>query len=221
MNKIGIATLACIAVAILILPGTVSAWGWTTHRGVTSYAAYYGQHDTSDAKNYWNVVRDYSTTPDTWGESPYYHGYNTFWSYGGAPDRCEHYAYIARSCALPEQKAQYLGYSLHYMEDVGNPYHTVFWTNLYAEKHDAYESWVDNNFWSGENYYVPAYYGAIYSNSYASVSDPSDGVVSLAGISNGYISYVDTEAEWQDNGWATYNCVWYTSSYSAELIDWI
>jgi hypothetical protein len=45
----------------------------------------------------------------------------------------------------------YLGYASHYLEDVGNPWHTSANIVQQLDTHGPYETWVENNWTSGHN----------------------------------------------------------------------
>ncbi len=46
----------------------------------------------------------------------------------------------------------YLGYALHYLADVGNPYHTSANIVSQLKGHENYEKWIENNWTSGRNF---------------------------------------------------------------------
>jgi hypothetical protein len=75
----------------------------------------------------------------------------------------------------------YLGYASHYMQDVGNPWHTSANIVQQLDTHGPYETWVGNNWTSGHNF------KSIVENDwyYYSISDPKASVVALAKWSNG------------------------------------
>ncbi|MCD4792687.1 MAG: hypothetical protein K8R54_05615 [Bacteroidales bacterium] len=87
----------------------------------------------------------------------------------------------------------YLGYASHYLQDVGNPWHTSSNIVQQLETHIGYEEWVDNNWSEGHNF------EDIVNNDwyYYSVSDPDATVRSLAKWSNSknstvYDAYVNS-----------------------------
>jgi hypothetical protein len=148
---------------------------------------------------------------------PYNHGYippHTVWTvspsgvltpvlipeYCIAPENAMTYASTARANYLAHNydgAFQNLGYSSHFLSDVGNPYHTTLSTVLAKPLHDAYEDYVAN-YWS-----VPVAGGQSHSFEYyamnagrITITDPESATKQLAIDSN------------QDADTLTFLCFW-------------
>lgn len=64
----------------------------------------------------------------------------------------------------------YLGYALHYLADVGNPWHTNADIVSQATSHGNYETWVKNNWTTGWNFSAD-FYNESASYSYSDIRD--------------------------------------------------
>ena len=76
---------------------------------------------------YAGIARDHADDPDDWSDSEiwqsYHHYYNPNTHTGYAPSNCEYYANIAKTNYGDSQLTTAytnLGYSSHYLQDVGN-----------------------------------------------------------------------------------------------------
>ncbi|MDI6719122.1 MAG: hypothetical protein QMD46_05875 [Methanomicrobiales archaeon] len=87
-----------------------------------------------------------------------------------------------------------IGKGLHYIEDLGCPYHT---TGAYLLQHDAYESWVQSH-WT-----ELGLDSAIDVTSHFVVTDPAASAIALAEVSHQVLPYInwtiDTDPDWQDD----------------------
>ncbi|AGF96401.1 phospholipase C/P1 nuclease family protein [Methanosarcina mazei] len=98
--------------------------------------------------------------PDTWNSGfwqSYNHYYDPVLNTGYAPTNCANRANIAKDYYNSGQYTsayQHLGYSSHYMADLGNPMHTGKESEQYLNQwvHTSYESYVANNWNTGYNY---------------------------------------------------------------------
>ncbi len=163
--------------------------------GVSSTYATYA-HDAADDPDSWPSV-----LPPTWLEwlntfiqivcHSYDHYYNPVLGTGNAPAQCENYANIAKN--YYDQSLMYnaymnLGYSSHFLTDVGNPLHTGMEIEqaLNSWVHAEYEDYVGEN-WdqgNGEGYNFKS---VIQNNGYYyTITDPSSSTQSLAGYAKNY-----------------------------------
>jgi hypothetical protein len=100
-----------------------------------------------------------------------------------------------------------IGKSLHYIEDLGCPFHT---TGGSLPQHVAYEDWVGNN-WSTLDLD-----SAIQVNSYYVVDNPAEDAKLFAQYSNQFLSYFDWEIN-NDPNWQTNpDMIYYTQVLNAE-----
>jgi len=86
---------------------------------------------------------------------------------------------------------------MHFMSDMSCPYHAT--VPIYLADHQAYETYVGNNWRSGKNYYSDPYNDGYYYQ----ISDVSDSAGNPASTVNGYLSEIttimNTYANWQNN----------------------
>lgn len=88
---------------------------------------------------------------DYYSSRTYLHLYDPVHKYGGAPLQCLRYATLAKDAFNIENVMdgyKYLGWSSHYLEDVGTPVHTDMDVINQIKFHLAYEDWV-NLHWEG------------------------------------------------------------------------
>jgi hypothetical protein len=150
--------------------------------------AYLAAKKCGISDTYANVSRDYSGVPDGW-DTGFWQSYNHYWNpalnQGYAPLNCAKFVNDARSYHRSSQLTnayKNLGYSTHYMSDLGNPMHTGKEANQTLNKnlHYAYENYVTSNWNSGykyENKYSSA-------TSYYVITDPMQSSKNLAIYSN-------------------------------------
>ena len=129
----------------------------------------------------------------------YEHYYNPNWpGVGGAPENTATYANLAKQNVPGDWyfAAWYLGWSSHFMTDVGNPMHTggeanqaydyYFHPPQYPNMHDAYEMYVAGN-WNPGDGYGYNYKSYVTNNwDYVPVSDPAQATRDMASFSNQY-----------------------------------
>ncbi len=137
---------------------------------------------------YWQTLYAEANTPDTWfryiGDHFWYVSYN----FGDGPSKARKYANDARyylRIGYPSEGYKRLSWSIHYMSDLANPWHTVL---LYGQAyHTTYENYVSNNWNSGHNFNrtIQEYSGGPKNIIYPEVSAKE-----LAKYSNKYINYL-------------------------------
>jgi hypothetical protein len=185
-------------------------WGWTAHDKTTYICAkQWGLSDTranymSGASHLPDVYDNEGTVP---GTQNWRHGWvqlvNGVWVWGSADAWCNanirgsgynsKSAYYYYGVGNRNQGDWYLGYASHYLEDVGNPWHTSANIVQQLATHGSYETWVENNWTSGWN--LSASVANDYS--YYAVSDPAASTRNLAIYSNSrnttiYNAYVNS-----------------------------
>ncbi|MFO7966951.1 MAG: hypothetical protein R6U44_05070 [Archaeoglobaceae archaeon] len=146
-------------------------WYGSTHRSIAYISCIkWGEDD------YAGVARDYADDPDQWAQIPPPPGYpdwwwdfimQVIWSWthyynpdtwtGGAPGECDYYADEAKdyySSGSYYSAFKNLGYSSHFLTDVGQPLHTGLesWQALYRSVHFDYEEYVMENWETGYNF---------------------------------------------------------------------
>lgn len=141
---------------------------------------------------YAGIARDHADDPDDWSDSEiwqsYHHYYNPNTHTGYAPSNCEYYANIAKTNYGDSQLTTAytnLGYSSHYLQDVGNPLHTGYEVEQGMDKwiHYDYEDYVEANWDSGYNFKSIVENN----NNYYTITDPEQATKDLAGYSNTYL----------------------------------
>lgn len=122
----------------------------------------------------------------------YEHYFNPVFGWGDAPSYTATYANLAKQNVPVNwyNAAVYLGWSSHFIEDVGNPMHTGGEANQaydyfyhppgYPNMHDAYEGYVGSNWVGGYNFksYVTN------NNNYITVTNPDLSTRAAASYSN-------------------------------------
>ena len=173
-------------------------WGGSpTHERVSYWAA------QKCVFPYPSTVASNAPVPDSWYEwAPYpfdqlfrslSHYYNPYTGIGGAPQKTRDYvnaakSYYALGSSYYPQAATYLGYSSHFLEDVGNPMHTGYeyqqilnqWT------HSNYENHVNSRWYSGFESLIANNYN------YFWYTDWRQGTIDLSAYSNGYLDSLYT-----------------------------
>jgi len=207
-------------------------WVATPHKDMAYIAATKAGVGTVYATYAKNAADD----PDEWSNSEIWqslsHYYDPLTLTGLAPYNCNAYAQTAKSeYNVPNFFNAYtnLGYSLHYMSDLGNPLHT----GLEAQQalnpnhwvHNNYESYVNSNWASGYNFKSVIEDN----NAWYSVTNPSTSAKNLASHSNSHINtlyadifyYPDT---WQTNpevAAITEHVLLYTAKYNIGLVKYV
>ncbi|WP_305066173.1 hypothetical protein [Methanoculleus sp.] len=139
------------------------------------------------------ILNETAADPDDWGDASLNH-----YSITGAPDQAERYANLARDYLhdddLSNDDLGYtcLAYSLHFMTDMSQPFH---YAPVYLANHQAYESYVHNNWTSGKNYRSDVELNWYYYY----ISDVSDSAGSLASASYQYMNYIRSTMDQYSN----------------------
>ncbi|MBI2059585.1 MAG: hypothetical protein HYT87_07420 [Nitrospirae bacterium] len=82
-----------------------------------------------------------------------------------------------------------LGRGIHYLEDIGMPYHVVLWENLdFLHGHSAYESWADGQ-WDALQLASWVRDGTQFSSE-IKITDPANLVIEMARISRPYLDRI-------------------------------
>lgn len=171
------------------------------------------------ASAYSTILYNNAGVPDTWGYS-----YNHY-AISGAPDQVASWANQARplirSGSNPSLGYTYLAYSMHFMSDMSQPFHTA---PVYLLKHAAYESYVDNNWNSGSIRYVDSING---NNYYYYITNPATSASNLASYSNQYQAYIVSamdSANWGTNPTLisdTRDCLVQGERYDMGLVNYV
>jgi hypothetical protein len=152
--------------------------------------------------------------------------WNHYYS-SGAADEAESYADLAQSewNSDPPQALNDLAYSMHFMADMSQPFH--YWFAQGLPQHAAYESFVGDNWHSGEEFYTTVA-GDGY---YYYISDVSDAASYLAWKSHyeqnqyDYINNaIQTDPNWQSDPTLiqyTEECLIDGERYQMGLVDYV
>lgn len=176
LHSIAIFLVASVFMLLALTP-TASAWGGSTHTWMTGSMA----TCVPIGNPYYTILTQNAPVPDYsyFGQyGPYDHAYFPTNGYGGAAIWARQYTNTAKywyQNGRQDLAFQYLGWATHYTEDVSNFAHT---TTLGIVLHNAYESYVDNNWVSGQYYCQSCSNGAVIS------SDPGNLVVYSASNAN-------------------------------------
>jgi hypothetical protein len=176
-------------------------WNGDTHKSISYYSCQreLGKQGYSDDDTikYAKICQNYADDPDTWQYdniylTSYNHGYLLDYKIGigAAPDNCLIYANQAKDhyrSANLIGAFESLGYSSHFMEDLGNPMHTgngfdqYVWKNLRLDIHKIYEDYVNENWTADSAYYFEQY--ALNENNRYTINSPRDSAIELASTS--------------------------------------
>jgi hypothetical protein len=116
------------------------------------------------------------------------------------PDSCEYFMDQARTNFIQyDVDSAYVGTGkgLHYIEDLGCPFHTTGMLNYYPQYylHDPYEQWVSNNWGQLES--------ATAVDTYYIIDDPSEDAKLLANFSHQYFlpicDIMNNDPDWQNS----------------------
>jgi beta propeller repeat protein len=188
----------------------VVRWGPSPHADIIEQACKEMGFDES------HIARDMANVPDKWAESialppPFNllnepvrevfhsvtHYYNPELKIGFAPMAANSWANNARIAYRDygdhEKSAEALGYSSHFLTDVGNPMHTgmefeQFWDRKIkgCDVHTEYENWTTNNWRTGSQFYNTV---AVNGNFYR-MNNPQRTTINVARYSHGYLGFV-------------------------------
>ena len=172
-----------------------------THKRISYWAAYKESFPQPD------TVSNNAPVPDSWYDTiidpfkaivhSWYHYYDPVYGNGGAPGRTLAYVTYAHSYYQSNDytdAAINLGYSSHFIEDVGNPMHTGRESDQISNPwvHSNYEGYVGNNWYNRSK-------GASFedvvqnNNNYYWTTDWSQGTMNLATYSHGYVDTIYTK----------------------------
>ncbi|MFA5396299.1 MAG: hypothetical protein WC346_09860 [Methanogenium sp.] len=189
-----------------------------------------------DAGNYWglsssqkDILRNSATDPDhEFIDGPDWGPVNSFDHYRlipiwNAPDVCEKLALEAIDYINNNNDAEgyeKLSHSLHFMSDMGVPYHDLPTELL---RHADYEVYVQSNWDSDHNY------ESIMNNfgSYYYITDVQSSAYNLNAVTSGYKSYISDamgSPGWGDDPTVvsyTENCIGYTTGYNRGLVKYV
>ena len=179
--------------------------GTPSHARISYWAAYKESFPQPD------IVSANAPVPDTWYDSiwdpfkaivhSWYHYYDPALGTGGAPGQTLAYITYAKSYYKSGnyyQAAVNLGYSSHFLEDVGNPMHTGRELDQISNPwvHSNYENYVLNRWYSSNFEYV------VQNNyNYYWYTDWSQGTMNLASYSHGYLDTIYTKVYNKGQNW--------------------
>jgi len=156
---------------------------------------------------YANIAKNSADDPDSWDSGfwqSYNHYYNPNLGTGNAPANANTYAGFAKtnySSGSYNTAFTNLGYSSHYLSDVGNPLHTGLELDQILNQwvHYDYESYVSGNWTTGYNFK-----SVIDNNNYYyAITDPAQATRNLASSSNSDINTLFTAIYYHPNTWRT------------------
>ncbi len=173
-------------------------WSWEPHSDLA---------ETAGAKmgvpsEYCQILSAEANTPDSWIRYPGDHFWYVSIRMGDGPFWTKYYANEAREYLKKSNPSEEdiqegykrLSWSMHYMSDLANPWHT---TLLYGQAyHFTYEDYVSDNWNSGHDFNKTIqddWY-------YYSITDPEASAKNMAGLSNQYMEYLVTEIR-SDPNW--------------------
>ena len=199
----------------------------------STYATY--AHNAADDPDSWPTV--WPPTGLEWLDNfiqtichSYDHYYNPLLRIGNAPSQCENYADTAMNWY--DQSSMYnaytnLGYSSHFLTDVGNPFHTGMELDQAQNPwvHFDYEEYVYDNWAQGYNYM------SVFENNgyYYTITSPSSSTKSLAGYAKQYdetlyylvYNHRYTFGTDSDVKSITENCLLDTAKYTLGLVKYV
>ncbi len=148
---------------------------------------------------------------------------------GFAPAQCNNYGSTAKTAYHSDLYTAFtnLGYSSHFLSDVGNPMHTGYedYQALFQWTHSAYEGYVYSNWNSGHNFKQIL----LQTNYYYPTSDLNAQTASLAGYSRGQLDTLwwevyNSNGQIQDNVNVlsiTDNCLYQTEMRVLGLVRYV
>jgi len=197
-------------------------WGYDPHTDIAKRA---GEEMFLSSTNC-QILHEYADDPDYWGQPFYDHCWFILTQSGGAPYWTKYYADQARGLIKnwgDEQNGfRKLAYSMHYMTDLSNPTHTEP-SGRSLILHDHYETYLNNNWMSGWEYYNWVQQHPYY---YYEIINPEASAKYEALLANGYMEHLwwhyclgnfDTDTSVRDD---TRQLLRYTVAYDMGLIDY-
>lgn len=182
---------------------------------------------------YAGIAKDASTEPDDWDDGFWqslHHYYDPLTHTGLGAYNCGAYADIAKNkYDIPYFIDAYknLGYSSHYMSDLGNPLHTGLEAQQYLTQwvHFDYETYVSSNWDNGYNFKSIVEDN----NVYYAITDPEQSAKDLAENSNSYIYTLYAEIFYNPETWEedpdvkviTENVLRTTAKYNLGLVKYV
>lgn len=185
-----------------------------------TYIAYYSALNVGVPESYAAIIRDNAPKPDDIDGyiNKYRHFYNG--GYGGTADywTAKYTTDAINSFNSGNYTGGYanIGLASHYINDVGNPYHTTL-DPLYLTNHGKYEGFVRDN-WTAWNLN-----GLVSSSSPITITDPAQSTRDLAAYSSTKLAELDTAVS--NNDFAkiktlTVFLISNTASYEKGLINY-
>jgi len=206
--------------------GNVILWNANSHSDLARTAGI-----KMDIPSQYNqVLYDNANIPDSW---PRYVG-DHYWfvnknpPYGDGPFQANQYATKAKNNITinPITGYTYAAYSLHYMSDLSNPFHTS--SSLIALfYHSRYEKYVSDNWNSGDNFNRTIQ--DVNSAARIEITDPESNAKDLAALNNKYLNYILYTMRSNPTGWKsdpililyTKNALTNGIKYDMGLVDYI
>lgn len=179
---------------------------------------------------YSQILYDNANTPDTrpryWGD--HYWFVNNFPPYGDGPYYTRLFANAAKDKITinPIAGYTYAAYSLHYMSDLSNPFHTSS-SIIALFYHGSYETYVSDNWNSGYNFNQTIQ--DVNNTTRIVITDPEINAKDLAARTNPYLNYLVYKMRSDPTGWKddarvisyTRKALTYGIKYDMGLVDYI
>ncbi len=205
-------------------------WAGTPgHRNITYWAVYQSVSSQNPLRNYADSAADSSLAPDEWIHLPVDHYYNPDTGLGGAPTYADQYATLARGNYFYldySHTSNNLGYSSHFLTDVGNPLHTGKEADQVSHPwvHDAYEGYVSQNWYDFNSWLIDNNYN--YKWNWA--GGPIQSTKEVATSSHRFVDTLYSKiyynpSTFQNDSWIreiTRVCLSQTSKYTNGLVDY-
>jgi|GEM_PF-832411 len=173
-------------------------WNANTHSDLARTAGI----KTGIPSQYTQVLYDNANTPDSW---PRYIG-DHYWFVknnppsGDGPFYANQYATKAKNnlSINPITGYTYAAYSLHYMSDLSNPFHTSS-SKIALFYHGRYETYVSDNWNSGYNFNKTIQ--DVNSSARIQITNPESNSKDLAALNNKYLNYIIYKMRSDPTGW--------------------
>ncbi len=204
------------------LEGKGITWGYDPHTDIAKRAGEEMWESSSNCQ----ILHDYADDPDYWEQPFYDHCWFVNTLSGGAPYWTKYYADQAHGFIKDwgdEQNGfRKLAYSMHYMTDLSNPTHTEA-SGRSLTLHGHYETYLNNNWMSGWNYYTWVQQHPYY---FYEITNPEASAKYEAELAYGYMDHLwwhyclgnfDADTSVRDD---TYQLLRYAVAYNMGLIDY-
>lgn len=172
------------------------------------------------------ILYDNANIPDSWPRywGDHYWFVNTNPRYGDGPYYANKYATDAKN--NPAARYMYAAYSLHYMSDLSNPFHTSS-SIIALFYHGSYETYVSDNWNSGYNFNRTIQ--DVNSAARIEITDPERNAKDLAARTNPYLNYIlykmiSNPTRWKNDPMVisyTRNTLIYGIKYDMGLVKYI